>query len=534
MADGRKGLLLIGLLASVASIPAQLRAGAGKPEGWVPIRWDGGPLEVSRRAKDTALAGRPAQREAIGRWYDPATLDLLRGTPLNCILVTLSAGADPELEERQHLLVREYARVARQRGIAVLGIVHPGSSPVKAAIAAAGAGLDGLVLDGDFSEESKFMAALESALREQNSEALVIPIARHASSVGMADTTPAIADPPPLAPLAVAGVRPSARDLADMGIRAGASAEPWIESNIWMVRFLRFQSGRRPIWIDQQPNPSAAGDYIRCVADAAVAGGRWMVSLDDDLRMRLYQRDAAALATWQRIASYLRFAEDHADWRGFQPYGNVGVLFDAAAQDAEFADEYLNLVARRQVPYRLIPRSSLRPAALAGFRAVLAPTLAPPTETERKILRDFAEQGGLLVTGPAWGNPPKDDPYAEVPTGKGRVAVYREDPPDPGDLARDLLELLPPEVMGLSVFNVPSTISYASTTASGKSVLIQLLNYAGTPSVRVTVRFNGIFKTARLYTPENPPAELAARATADGRTEVAIPRLEAWAALILE
>src|SRR5579885_2320097 len=106
MADGRKGLLLIGLLASVASIPAQLRAGAGKPEGWVPIRWDGGPLEVSRRAKDTALAGRPAQREAIGRWYDPATLDLLRGTPLNCILVTLSAGADPELEERQHLLVR--------------------------------------------------------------------------------------------------------------------------------------------------------------------------------------------------------------------------------------------------------------------------------------------------------------------------------------------------------------------------------------------------------------------------------------------
>ena len=122
--------------------------------------------------------------------------------------------------------------------------------------------------------------------------------------------------------------------------------------------------------------------------------------------------------------------------------------------------------------------------------------LAPPTEAERKILCDFAEKGGLVVAGPSWGDPPKDDPYAEVPLGKGRVAVYKEDPPNPEAVAKDMLDLLEPEVMGLSVFNVPSAITYAST--SDGRVLVQLLNYAGRPIDRVTIRFNGTFKTARF------------------------------------
>jgi hypothetical protein len=65
-------------------------------------------------------------------------------------------------------------------------------------------------------------------------------------------------------------------------------------------------------------------------------------------------------------------------------------------------------------------------------------------------------------------------------------------------------------------------------------VLVQLLNYAGRPIDRVTVRFNGSFKTARLYTPENPPLDLSVRATGNGRTELLIPTLTAWGAVLLE
>jgi len=475
---------------------------APDPARWVPARWDGGPLEVARRGKlDT-----PA-REAIARWYEPSTLDLLENTPVNCLLVTFSSGASSEAEASQHQLVKEYARVARGRGIAVLGLVYPGADAASVAAAASEAQLDGLVLDG------QFPADFASNLR--NYPGIVIPIAQEAASVRMAG-----------APLvAVQGVRPSARDLADMGIRAGASAEPWIDSNIWLVRSFRFSPDRRPIWISQEPNPVLEGDYIRCVADAAVAGGRWIVALDDNLRANLFHKNADALGTWRRIASYLKFAEDHEEWRRFAPFGNLGIIIDNTAD----LDEYLNLVARRQVPYRLIRRDELSGASLASFKAVLAASRVSGT-----ILHDFAEQGGIVIAGPWWGDAPKDDPYAEIPIGKGKVVVYKDEPPDPESVAKDLHDLLEPEVMGLSVFNVPTAITYASTTDGGNRVLIQLLNYAGRPVERITLRFNGIFKQARLYTPESAPLDLVAGKTQNGRTEVLVPKVAAWGAVLLE
>lgn len=483
---------------------------AADPGRWVPARWDGGPLELTRRAKGQTLSA--DAREALAKWYDPATLGLIEGTPINCLLVTFSIGTGPEAEHQQHQLVKEYARLARARGIAVLGIVYPGADPEAVAAAAREAQLDGLVLDGEF--PAGFAGKLGAVL--------VIPIERRASSPRTSKA--------PL--LAMEGVRPSARNLSDMGIRAEASAEPWIESNIWLVGSFRLGTEWRPIWINQQPNPSSHGDYVRCVADPALAGGRWMVAVDDDLRARLFRKDADALATWRSIAAYLKFSEDHAEWRRFAPYGNLGVILDIAGKNPDISDEYLNLLTRRHVPYRLILRSELSAASLSTFQAVLALDLAPPTEVERKLLCEFAEKGGLVVAGPAWGDPPKDDPYAEVPLGKGHVAVYKEDPPNPESVAKDMLDLLDPEVLGLSVFNVPSAITYA--TASGGRVLVQLLNYAGRPIDRVTIRFNGSFKTARLYTPESPPLDLSIHAAGNGRTELLIPKLTAWGAVLLE
>ena len=39
-------------------------------------------------------------------WYDTATLDLLEASPVNCLLVTWSAGSDAELERAQQRLVK--------------------------------------------------------------------------------------------------------------------------------------------------------------------------------------------------------------------------------------------------------------------------------------------------------------------------------------------------------------------------------------------------------------------------------------------
>ena len=137
------------------------------------------------------------------------------------------------------------------------------------------------------------------------------------------------------------------------------------------------------------------------------------------------------------------------------------------------------------------------------------------------------------MVGPSWGDPPKDDPYAEVPLGKGRVAVYKDDPPDPESVARDMQDLLSPEEMGVTAFNVPSVLTYASTSDSGKRMLVQLLNYSRFPAEAITIRVNGDFKTARLFLPEAAPSDLAVK-KAGSRTEVYIRELPVWGGVLLE
>ncbi len=498
-----------------------LGALASGPADWVPARWEGGPAELARRVKDKSLSSDPSARDAVLRWYEPETLGLLEGTPINCLLLTLGGGAPLEVAQEQQKLVKNYARLARARGLAVLGVIRPGADPAAVAALAAGAQLDGIVLEGEF--PAAFAERVRSGLESKRSAALIISIA--------AEPAPVRTSGAPL--LAVEGVQPSSRHPMEDGIRATPTTEPWIESNMWRVRSFRLGTKSRPIWISHGPKAASRAYYAKSVADAAAAGGRWVVTLADDLRAKLFLKDPEALASWRDIAAYLRFAEEHADWRNWAPYGNVGIILDTAGKYPDVSDEYLNLVARRQVPYRVIERSQLNPAALEAFHAVLAADLAPPTEAERKMLSAFAENGGVVVAGASWGNGPKNDPFAELRQGKGRVVIYKDDPPEPDAVARGLTEFLEPEVIGLTTFNVPSVLTYAST--SDRRVLVQLVNYADRPfDARITLRVNGSFKNARQYRPEGPPADLAMQPAENGRTQVAIPKLGMWGAVLFE
>src|SRR4051794_40208436 len=200
------------------------------PDTWIPARWPGGPLEVERRAAAKTLPSDAALRETIERWYDPATLNLLDGSPVNCLLVTWSAGANAESERHQREILKVYIDGARQRKLAILGLVYPGGDAAKIAASAAEARLDGLVLDGQF--PAAFTQQITTALLSASPSAVVIPIAR--------DTASARTTAGPV--LAVEGLSPGARNLAAMGIRAAPSTEPWIESNIWLVRSFRLSA----------------------------------------------------------------------------------------------------------------------------------------------------------------------------------------------------------------------------------------------------------------------------------------------------
>jgi len=503
-------LLALFLLSSTLAVSAPPAR-----EAWVPVRWTGGPLELAWRTRAKTLPADAAVRDALARWYEPTTLNLLEGSPANCLLVTWSAPADVAVEAQQQQLVKVYAEAAHKRGLAVLGLVYAAGDASKIAADATRATLDGLVLEGEFAPE------FPAALRKAASSMLVVEITKDAAPWRW-KATPIVA---------LAGVAPSARNLSEMGIRGTPSSEPWIESNIWLVRSFAVASPSRPLWISSQLEKASAVDYERAVADAAAAGGRWIVSLDDTLRAKLRARDASAVQTWHRLSSYLKFAEAHAAWRALAPYGSVGIVLDPASTKQDLADEYLNLAARRQVPYRLVARGELNAAAVAKFRALVATELDPPTAAERKLLQDFAENGGLVIAGPSWGGAPKAEPFAEVPAGKGRVVVYKD--PDPEAVARDLKELLSDDDLGVVPFNVPSIITFASGGAPGQPLLVQLVNYSDHAAEAITLRLSGKFRSARLETPEGAPVNLPLR-DAEGSTEVAIPKLLLWGAVSLE
>ena len=483
--------------------------GASTPQSWVVAQWLGGPAEVAWRTKAGNLPADAAAREALAHWYDQSTLALVDGTPINCLVLTWSAGVDAGIERQQQEIVGGYAKLAHARGLAVLGLVRAGADPAIFAAPAAAAGLDGLVMEGGDPQAAHLP--------------VVVPLGVKPGPLRVA--------PAPV--VAVRGSLPRSRLLTEMGMTATPSSQPWIDSNIWLVRSFQAGADRRMVWLDYVPEAGTSAErYTRAVADAAIAGGRWMVAPDDTLRVGLFRKQAAALETWRRVAGYLKFYEDHAQWREFTPAGLLGVVLDNASRDPDMADEYRNLVARRQVPYRLIERSRLAPESLRGLAAVLAVDLASPTGAERKLLRGFAEAGGLVVVGHGWGGEvPSGQPYAEIATGKGRVAVYADDQPDAEAVSKDLLDLM--DDPGVRVFNMPSVLTYASQASDGKQLLVQLLNYADYPGQAMTVQAEGGFRTARLYTPEYGAAELTVKQVS-GKSEVSIPRLVAAGALLLE
>jgi hypothetical protein len=308
---------------------------------------------------------------------------------------------------------------------------------------------------------------------------------------------------------------------------ATTSSEPWIASNTWLVNSLR---GRRaqPVWLGHMlDNPSNA-DYLRAIADASAAGGRWAVALDDVLKCGLWRGNAAAIASWRGIGEALAFFEQHDDWQAFAPIATLGIIDDPTAAQ----HEYLNLVTRRRIPYRIIDRAKLSSEHLNGLSTVLA--LAPPSAAERKLLTAFAEKGGLVVGGPAWSTvPPTKSEYGTVSVGAGRVVVYAEESPDPESVARDLVDLIGYENMPVRLFNVASVLSHASADAAGTRLLVQLVNYATSASDDITVRVRPGYQRARIFRPGVAPAELKL-AQAGQNVEVRVSNVAVCAALLFE
>lgn len=483
----------------------------------IPMRWPSGPLDVAILQKKESVTAQA--RQTLEYWHSAAALDILQGSPVNCLVVSWASGLAEDAEQQR--TIRPLVDAARQRKLDVIGWVD-GKTDGKAAIAAAeAAGLSAVAIQG-FSGKSEFP---------------VIPWGDRAHAPW--DTTA------PVLPI-TDSVWPGVASRRGTAVIAAPTGLPWLDSNGWHIKLARACT-QAQVWVLFDPPGKGevvpARSYPVAICDAEGAGGRWVISLDLALRASLAAKDATAVATWKSISDTVSFFEKHRDWRSYRPAGVVGVISDFAGNNYDFSSELLNLLSRYDLVFRALVNSARSSLDLTGLKAAIWADSSQPTAQQRKGLLSFVEQGGLLLTGSKWGSEGRSvvnaHPRFDVRTlGKGRVAVAKDGASDPYQFTVDTQELLSHRNDVAKIFNGNASggIHY-SASSDGKRALLQLLSYStyGRSTNNATAWTRDKYKSARLWTIEAAQAvPVNVAACEDGGTEYHLPPIPSYLALELE
>jgi hypothetical protein len=434
---------------------------APDPAGWVPARWP---------------------------WTEARTLELVAGTPVNCLLMER---ATPE-----------FAKAASAKGIATLAVVRPGGDTQEAVRRALSQGVSGVVLEGDFpaGTAARVGAAVELAPR-----------------VHMA-----LGGPSPVVGT-YQGIWPGVRVTSGGAAVAAPTGSPWIDTNSGFVRATRAW-GEAAVWLANLPPEKTVlrpEQYLQAIADAALAGGHWVLALDSDFAARLEKREDKAMAGWKRMMSLLGFLDAHRDWRSLRPYGRLAVVQDPVS-GALVSGGILDMIAARHTPVRAVPASRLTPETLRDTKIALDVDADSLNPSQQEVLKGFARSGGTLLT-PAPGPPLR--PGERVTLDDAETARL-------GDIFHDVQGMIGRRNLGVRLFNVSSMLSNLLVSPDGKALYLHLVNYSGYPAENITVQLLGKFNHARLIAPEGEK-DLEVYPSEDG-TGVDVPGISIWATLRLD
>ena len=450
---------------------------------------------------------------AGARWLEPLTLDLIKDTPIDTLVVPFGAAAQdlrPLLDE------------ARRRGLALVALVESSAGQV----AARSAGFDA--------------------------------VAAPQVAQGMIPWTPRGEMPRGSAApvLAVTGsVWPSVRasntdrwagGAGAASADAGPTGVPWVDTNGWFIQMARVLAPGKGIWIVVDPPEKQttlrAETYALAVADAAAYGGRWVVTLDEGFASGIAAADASALGDWKALAGALRFFAARQHWSGYQPISIVGILSDFHGDNEFVSTEILNLISRRQVPFRVIEKSAVRAGSLDGLKAIIYSDQELPAAPLRKQLLAFVEAGGLLIC------PKGSAPLASGPSvpgahgrfqvykaGSGRIAVSTEDQIDPYVCAGDAHFLLGRRQDLVRIWNPGASNSYYAGPVAGRgSAILEVVSYTRRPVSDMSVYLSNPWRNARFLTLHSQQAQAVGPVKRPDGIEVHIPPFAVFCALELE
>jgi len=320
----------------------------------------------------------------------------------------------------------------------------------------------------------------------------------------------------------------------------GPTGVPWVDSNGWAVRL---EAARRPesaIWVDAPPSGNlriTADAYMLAMADAAACGGRWLITLDQNLAEGLAAGKLEASDIWKRVAATAGFFAAHQAWNAYQPLAVAGVLSDFAGGNEFMGQELLNLLARAGLHYWILRKDRI--GSLAGLKAVIYLDAETPPPELRKQVSEFVQSGGLLITARQWGavegpsNTDEHPRFAIHGLGKGRIAMARSAPDDPYEMANDAVVLISHRYDLVRFWNGGATGSYYAASPDGKHAVAHLFFYANRAPDSASVRVAGPYRKVKIAAVNQPEIQAVHVELQKDAVEVHLPQVPQYVALEL-
>src|ERR1035441_9071316 len=485
---------------------------------WVPMRWPCGPIEAARLSKS---GGNEELKKTIEGWTQPSSLQMLKGTPINCLVVDWALGTSDD--EAQQLALKHLIANGRQLGLSFVGKVAANKNLTAMVAAGRAAGLEAFMLEGPAKQSLDLPAILEFP-RDSIDWDLTTDIFSATGNVW-----PGVA-------------LPTMR--GDTGV-GGPTGDPWVDSNGWFALLARQMVASKSLWLDiGLPKSSKAlpvENYCLAIADSRVYGSRWIISLDDAMRTGMLNGDAQAMAAWKRINATLSFFDGHAAWEAYKPMGILAVVSDFRGQNAFMAGETLNLLNRRQVQFEILDRRRALTSLVTGLKAILWVDEDAPSAVQHRNLLAFVQQGGTVIAPKYWGPagiaPRRENwlfDYDIYDVSKGRIVRAAGGFSDPYQLARDTHLLVGRENDLARLYNPGTTNCYTSINPDHRKQLVQIVNYASDAASYVALWVSMKAKGAKLYVPNSQtPNPLGGVPESDG-TSFELPVLSVNCAVEIE
>ena len=494
---------------------------------WVPMKWPCGPLDIARRSKSRSFNAE--LKETLEAWEQPSALEILKGTPINCLVVDWANGIPEDSAQQQAL--KPLLEAGRRFGISFVGKIALKEGTGAAVAAARTAGLSAVMLRYA-SGQSFDLPAILQLPREKLADESVSTIFSTSDNVWPGVTL---------------------ETMEGDNALAGATANPWVNSNAWFSLLTGALKPGRTLWLDFDPPDSSSllhpANYGLAVADSRAYGSQWIISLDDKLRAALPRGDSQAKGAWEKLCEVVAFFESHKEWDAFKSEGILAVISDFRGDNAYFSGEVLNLLNRRQVQFQILERLKPLPSPDQELQAFLWLDKDEPSAEQLSQLLTLIRKGGLLIAAAYWGpsevKPAKGDPslhYDIYNLGTGQIAVAEEGFQAPDQVAVDTHLLLSRRNDLVRLYNRATVNCHASIeprSGASKSPhprkrLVQVLNYSLKPADSVTLWVSDHGKSARLWKPETKgPFTLQGASAAPGM-DFRLPTISNYCALEFE